>query len=100
MTALQLRRRTLLLESDLNRLTLHAECEHLHKAVGWLGRMRDARRHIAPWALVLAPLAGVALMLGLRLSSSGSGWLAKALAVAPSLMQLWRTCMTPSDRSE
>ncbi len=100
MTALQLRKKTLLLESDLNRLTLHAECAHLREAVGWLGRMRDARHQIAPWALVLAPLAGVALMLGLRRSSSGGGWLAKALAVAPSLMQLWRTCMTPSGKSE
>jgi hypothetical protein len=87
MTELQLRKQTLLLESDLNRLTLHAECGRLRDAVSWVGRLKDAQRQVAPWALLLAPLAGVALVLGLRRSSSGASFWARALAVAPSFIQ-------------
>ncbi|MGA2175454.1 MAG: hypothetical protein ABSH38_10780 [Verrucomicrobiota bacterium] len=97
MTALQLRKQILLLESDLNRLRLLAECERLREAVGWVSRIREARRQIAPWALVLAPLAGVALALGIRRSGAGGGFLSRALGLAPSLIQLWRTCVWPSD---
>jgi hypothetical protein len=97
MTALQLRKQILLLESDLNRLRLHAECECLRKAAGWVNCIKDARRQIAPWALVLAPVAGVALALGLRHSGSGGGFLSRALGLAPSLIQLWRTWVWPSN---
>jgi hypothetical protein len=86
-----------LLESDLNRLTLYAECEHLREAASWVGRIKDAQRKLSPWALVLAPLAGVALALGLRRSSSGAGFLARALALAPSLIEVWRTFSSPSN---
>jgi hypothetical protein len=34
MTALQLHKKTLVLESELNRLALHAECERLREAAG------------------------------------------------------------------
>ena len=97
MTTLQLRKRTLLLESDLNRLTLHAELEHLQEAANLTERLKDARRQIAPWALVLAPLAGVALALGLRRSSTGTGFLTRALQVAPLLIQIWRTLSPPTN---
>jgi hypothetical protein len=95
MTALQLRKQTLRLESDLNRLTLQTHCEQLREAAAWVGRMNDARRQVAPWALLLAPLAGVALAVGIRRFSGCAGFLAKALAAAPSLIQLWRTCVSP-----
>jgi len=94
LTALQLRKKTLLLESNLNRLTLRAECERLFGAAGWV---QDLRRQIRPWALVLAPLAGAALALGLRRSRSGAGLLAKALVMAPSLIEIWRTFFPPSN---
>ena len=99
MTALQLHKQTLLLESELNRLTWHAGCEQLREAANWGGRLKDVQRQLAPWALVLAPLAGVVLAFGFRRSSSGTGFLTRALAVAPSLIQLWRTCVTPSEKS-
>ena len=83
-----------------NRLTLRAECEHLRQAVGWVGRLNEGRRQIAPWALVLAPLAGVALVLGIRRSRAGGGFLSRALGLGPSLIQLWRTCMWPSNQSK
>jgi hypothetical protein len=97
MTVLQLRKQTLLLESGLNRLTLHVECEHLREAANWVDCIKDAQRQMSPWALVLAPLAGVALALGLRRSSSGTGFLARALAIAPSLIQVCRTFSSPSN---
>ena len=100
MTTLQLRKKTLLLESGLNRLTLRAECERLREAADLAGRLQDTRRQIAPWALVLAPLAGVALALGLRRSRSGTGFWTRALEIAPALIQLWRTCVPPSDESK
>ncbi|MCU0784204.1 MAG: hypothetical protein MUF81_09205 [Verrucomicrobia bacterium] len=90
MTALQLRKQTLLLESDLNRLTLHVECAQLREATNWMGQIRGAQKRIPSWALAVAPLAGVALVLGLRRSSAGAGLLTKALGVAPSLIQIWR----------
>jgi hypothetical protein len=99
MTAVRLRKQTLLLESDLNRLTLCAECEHLREAANWSGRVEHLRQQVGPWALVLAPLAGAGLMLGLRRFSSGAGLLPKALAVAPALIKLWRTCAAPSHHS-
>jgi hypothetical protein len=97
MTALQLRKKTLLLESDLNRFTLHAELERLREVAGWVNRIQDARQQIAPWALVLTPLAGVALASGLRRSRSGTGFLARALEIAPLLIQIWRTFIAPSN---
>ena len=100
MTALQLRKRTLLLESDLNRLTWHVERERLREAASWAGCVKDARRQIAPWALVLAPLAGLALALGLRRSTTGVSFWMRALVAAPSLIQLWRTFATSSKESK
>jgi hypothetical protein len=96
MTALQLHKKALLLESELNRLALQAECERLKEAAGWLSWIKDARRQITPWALVLAPLAGVALALRLRRPASADGFLSRALRLAPSLIRLWRTWRAPS----
>ncbi len=100
MTALRLRKQTLLLESDLNRLTLCAECARLGVLADWLGCARSAPRRLTPWLWLVAPLAGVALALGLRRSFSGAGFLKKALTVAPSLVHLWRTCATPPNASK
>ena len=94
MTALELRKQALLLESDLNRLTLRAECERLLEAAG---HVQELRRQIKPWTMVLAPLAGVALALGLRRARSGVGLLAKALVIAPSLIGIWRAFFAPSN---
>jgi hypothetical protein len=100
MTALQLRKQILLLESDLNRLRLHAECERLREAVGWVSRIKEARGQIAPWALLLAPPASVALALRLRRSASCGGFLSQAIELAHALIRLWRTCVWPSNQSE
>jgi hypothetical protein len=100
MTALQLRKQTLLLESDLNRLTLLVECERLRVVGNWAGRLADIRKAVRPWALLLAPLAGIILTLGLRGSSLRASLLTRVLQVAPSLIQLWRAFASPSDKSQ
>ena len=100
MTALQLRKRTLLLESDLNRLALHAEWAHLCGGAGCLGRLKDAQHKVTPWLMVLVPLAGVAFGLGLRRRSSGGSLLAKVLAIAPSLIHVWRACAATAKGSK
>ncbi len=100
MTALQLRKKALLLESDLNRLTLHVECARLGTLAGWLGCVSEAPHRLTPWLWVVAPLAGMAVALGLRRSSSGASFLTRALAAAPSLVHLWRTCAAPPNPSQ
>ncbi len=101
MTALQLRKQCLLLESDLNRLRLRAETERLRKAVDWVSRIEEeTRRQIAPWAQALAPLAGVALALGLRRSRPGGGVLSRVLRLGSSLVQLWSAFGRPSNQSK
>ena len=100
MTAIELRKQTLLLESDLNRLALHVECQRLREVGSWAGRVAYIRSAIGPWALLLAPVAGLILALGFCRSSSRAGFLTRALQVAPSLIRLWRTWVTPADRSK
>jgi len=100
MTALQLRKKMLLMESELNRLALHAECRRLGEAINWPGRLREAQAQVAPWTLLLAPLVGLALALGLRRSSSGTGFWAGALQIAPALVQLARIFLPPSNDSK
>lgn len=97
MTELQLRKKALLLESDLNRLRLRAEIENLREAGDWTRHLHRLRQKLGPWAMVLAPLTGVAAALSFRRSSAGSSFLGKTLALAPALIQLWRTFAKPSD---
>lgn len=95
MTELQLRKKTLLLESDLNRLTLHAQGVHLREATSRLGCTKEEGRRIIPWALMLATLVGLRFALGRR-SSLGASFFERALRIAPPLIQLWRSLVSPS----
>jgi hypothetical protein len=96
LTELQLRKEALLLESHLNRLALCAECKRLSEVGSWVGRIAGARNLIRPWASLLAPMAGVALALGLRRRSGWLGFLTKTVAAIAPLIQLWRTKVTQS----
>jgi hypothetical protein len=101
MRALQLRKQILLLQSDLNRSRLHSETGQLREAIGWVSPIaKEARRHIAPGAIMLASLAGLAIVLGMRRSKPGGGVLSQVLGFAPPLIQLWRTCVLPSNQSK
>jgi hypothetical protein len=88
LTELQLRKQTLLLESDLNRLSLYAECERLHETVGRVARLAEIPRVAAPWATILAPAAGMALAFGLRrCAPGGRSFLSRMTAFLPPLFQ-------------
>jgi len=95
MTSLQFHKRTLLLESGLNRLTLRAECGLLRRSTNWAGRFNDARRKFASWTPILASLAGTVLALGFCRCTAGTGWFKRLLQIAPSLLQLWRAFGPP-----
>jgi len=100
MTELQLRKQVLLLESDLNRLALRVECERLTGAGTWAGRLTGIRKAVGPWALVLAPLAGVALAAGLRRPTGWFGVLSKGLALAGPLIQFLRAQKAASNEPQ
>ena len=89
MTELQLRKKALLLESDLYRLALCAECERLTNVGSLAGRLMTFRS-VGSWAMLLAPVAGVAVALGLRRRSGWFTLLTKAVSLAGPLMQFWR----------
>ena len=98
MTALALRKRALLLESDLNRLALRAQCACLREAKSGLGFLKEARRCLTPGVVALAAIAGVALASSLRRGAWRGGFWARALAVAGPLIQLWRACVRPTSQ--
>ncbi len=100
MTALEARKKALLLESELNRLRLLGEMEQLREATDLTRNLKSLGQRLGPWALLLAPLAGVALARGLRRPSGGGGFLWRTLAIAPGLIRLWRAFSTPSEESE
>jgi len=66
MTPLKLQKQALVLESDLNRLALHAELRQLRAVRTWANFLKHSGREMAPWALVLAPVGGVVVALGPR----------------------------------
>ena len=97
MTDLQLRKKSLLLESNLNRLRLRAELQQLREATDVVANLKALPRRLGPWTLALAPLAGIVAALGLRRSSAG-GLLQGTLALAPALIRLWRAFSTMSEK--
>jgi len=89
-TALQLHKKTLVLESELNRLALRAECERLREAAGWLSLVKGARSQITPWARWPAWRWHSACAVQRR---PADDFLSRALRLAPSLLKLWRAWM-------
>jgi hypothetical protein len=90
MTALKLQKRTLLLESDLNRLTLRAELQHLRAPRTWTGFLQHPGRQAAPWAFVVAPLVGVVLALGIRRTARPFGSAIRIVKAARLMIQTGR----------
>jgi hypothetical protein len=86
MNELQLRKKTLILESDLNRLTLRSE---LHDLCVVGGRFRPPLLKLK-WFLPLAPVAGyLAIRLLRRRGSKMRRWF-HGLKWLPTLYLLWR----------
>jgi len=61
---LQLRKRTLVLESTLHRAVLETEWQNLQGATAWARSARQTFRQARPWLLLLAPLAGLLVARG------------------------------------
>ncbi|HEV2318567.1 MAG TPA: hypothetical protein VGV18_02375 [Verrucomicrobiae bacterium] len=89
MMALQARKKALLLESDLNRLRLRAELNHLREMTS----IANPRAHLGRfggWASTLGPVVGTILALAVGRTALAGGLVRKALAAAPALIRLWR----------
>lgn len=105
MTTLELRKQALLMESELNRLTLCLEVKRLRETgADWAGRVAEARQRLTPWAIALAPLAGLLLARRLRRPSSKtarSRLLPTIWKLAPVLIRLWLAYkQTPADKAK
>jgi len=105
MTALELRKKGLILESDLNRLRLRAELEQLREVASPAAWLREAGHKAEPWVWRLVPLAGMLLARVLRRrapepGAGGRGFIGRALAVAPVFVRLWRAFATMSKGSK
>ena len=96
MNNLQLRKQALILESDLNRLTLRTECQNLRLAAGRFAR--PGRFLNTNWLLAVAPVAGfLAVRWFRRRETPASRWLA-AFKWLPPLYSLWRAFNSASSR--
>ena len=94
---LELRRRELVLQSSVNRLTLGLELQNVQAALRPAERIVNTVRAARPWLLLLAPLAGIAVARGLR--SNGSAF-AKVLGVLKwiqPLLAVWKQFGFSSD---
>jgi hypothetical protein len=84
------RKQALVLESDLNRMTLRVELENLRAATAPLDQAAATARRMAPWLLPLAPLAGLLAVHYLRRGSRPLNVLMSMLRWAAPVMALWR----------
>ena len=95
MNQLQLRKKTLILESDLNRLMLRGECQNLFNA---------AARHRLPgfnmrWLFAAAPVAGFLALRLLRREAHRRRWFAVAKWL-PTLYLMWRGFKATSQKGK
>ncbi len=79
MTALEIRKKALLLESELNRGLLAAECEQMKREVERLANPVSLFGGIPEWLKWLVPVAGGAMASGM---GERKGWLGRILSVA------------------
>ena len=98
--SLELRRRELVLQSTLNRLTLKAELQHLQTALHPAERIVGSLRAVRPWLLLLAPLAGIFAARSVRGNGSGFSKLIAALKLLRPIMALWKQFRSPSSNGE
>jgi hypothetical protein len=90
----------LLLESGQNRLRLYSDLQQLRSSMGFLESLASAGSKLGPWALGLGAVAGLVGAAGLRGTLRNTGFLGKALALAPVAMKLWRVFKGRSERAD
>src|SRR6266536_587313 len=87
---LELRRRELVLQSTINRLTMKVELQNLQTTLGPADRIVSSIRALRPWLLVLAPLAGIFAARSLRDNGSGFSKAMGVLKWIQPLLALWK----------
>ena len=88
---LQLRKRALVLESELLRQTLRAECRGWRARTAWVGETAQAYQKFRPWLVVLAPLAGLLAARTLRRPQPSGSRVSTAFKWAQTLFLLWKS---------
>lgn len=86
LSELALRKQALVLESELNRLILQAECQNVRASIKGLG----AGNPSGGWWLLLAPVAGFIAIRLLRRPDAASSRVWSLLKWLPSLWTLWK----------
>ncbi|SRR6266571_5432236 len=97
---LELRRRELVLQSTINRLTMKVELQNLQTALGPADRIVSSIRALRPWLLVLAPLAGIFAARSLRDNGSGFSKVLGILKLLQPLLALWKQFKSSSAKPE
>jgi len=88
LTVLQERKRLLLLQTDLHRTVLRAECAGARARLNWLNEARKAARSVSPWLAVGAAAVG---LLAARRGRKLASWIPTALAA----VRAWRELKSP-----
>jgi hypothetical protein len=88
---LQLRKRVLILESNLNRAALRAEWENLRTATAWVGQAAQTFQSVRPWLLLLAPVAGILTVRGMRRPAGALSRVLAALKWVGPAVAAWRS---------
>ena len=90
MKELELRRRELVLQSSINRLTIGLELQNVQAALRPAERIVSSVRAARPWLVLLAPLAGMAVARGLRSNGSGFAKVLRVLKWIQPVLSLWK----------
>lgn len=90
---LELRKRALVIESELNRLAFRSEWERVCNAAEWISHVARFWRQANPWLVLLAPLAGVLTARALHWEGGMVGRLLGLLRWVRPLMAVWRSVM-------
>ena len=98
--ALELRRRELVLQSTLNRLTMQTELQQVRTALQPAERIVGSIRAVRPWLLLLAPLAGIFTVRGVRGNGSGFSRLLALARCLQQLLALWKQFRPASTETE
>jgi hypothetical protein len=96
---LQLRKRVLILESNLNRAALQAEWQNIRTATAWVGQAAQTLQVVKPWLPLLAPLAGILAVRGVRQPVRVLSRLMTALKWVGPVLAAWKSYSGRDDRS-
>ena len=87
---LRLQKDLLVLQSDVNRLLLKAECERLHAPQTWLNEAGILAKRHPLWTAVLATATGVLAVQGLRKPGGMMGGLGRLGKMASLAFTVWK----------